>query len=250
MPERGSYFFYSHAREYLRKLLGTSCAGPSTRSEEYYWTWLRRATYECFDSIIVNSSHKILLDIGYGSGLYLLRYSNNLGMLIGLDIDKRRAREAKTRVRDIENIYFVIGSAEEIPFKRKSVNYIVCTEVLEHLNSPSRCIKEISRILRRRGFVLISTPNLLTIPPHPITNEHLGYLSPYGLRTIFKYYGLDLFRHVGTSFKFPLVRLGNKITFFYSVFDQITKILRNPAKELTQTIVMCFVKRLGRGTEY
>lgn len=212
------------------------------RSEEYYWTWLRRATFECFNAIIVNSSHRILLDIGCGSGGYLQRYSSELGMIIGLDIDKRTIKLAKTRLRGIDNVCLIIGSAEETAFRRKSVNYIICTEVLEHLNFPSHCIKEISRTLRKGGHVLISTPNLITIPPHPITDEHLGYLSPYGLRSICKDYGLDLVQHIGTGFKFPLVRLGNRIMSFYSVFDHVTKIFRNYFKNLTQTIVMCFIK--------
>ena len=108
------------------------------------------------------------------------------------------------------------------------------------------CISEISRVSRDRGHLLVTTPNLMTIPPHPVNDEHLGYVSTSNLRKICDKHGYKFLNHVGSSFKFPLVRLGNKIPLFYDFFDVVTRRFNDPLKVLTQTIVMTFMKRAER----
>ena len=108
------------------------------------------------------------------------------------------------------------------------------------MTDPSLCIREMSGAMKRGAFVLISTPNLLTIPPHPLSTEHVCYLSPLKLTGICKNYGLVRRQHIGTSFKFPLVRLGNRFNFFYWIYDQVTKAFRNHIRYFTQTIAKSF----------
>jgi len=40
---------------------------------------------------------------------------------------------------------------------------VICSEVLEHLLSPSEALKEMARILEPRGYAIISIPNELLI---------------------------------------------------------------------------------------
>ncbi|NIO38292.1 methyltransferase domain-containing protein [Candidatus Bathyarchaeota archaeon] len=45
------------------------------------------------------------------------------------------------------------------PIKDESFDMVICADVLEHLYRPDVCLKELHRILRHDGALLLSTPN-------------------------------------------------------------------------------------------
>lgn len=53
---------------------------------------------------------------------------------------------------------FVHADGENLPFKDKEFDYVICNQVLEHVEHPEAFIKELCRIARR-GY--IETPSLL-----------------------------------------------------------------------------------------
>ena len=56
-----------------------------------------------------------------------------------------------------------IGSAENLPFANKSFDIVTMLEVIEHLDNPEKALKEIYRVLKRNGKVIISTPNVTLV---------------------------------------------------------------------------------------
>jgi len=58
-----------------------------------------------------------------------------------------------------ENIAFIVADAESIPFTNNIFDYVICSEVLEHLLEPEQAIKEAYRILKKGGVFLITTPS-------------------------------------------------------------------------------------------
>ena len=48
---------------------------------------------------------------------------------------------------------------QNTPFKDNSVDIVVCTETLEHVPDMQRAINECYRILKKNGYIFISTPN-------------------------------------------------------------------------------------------
>jgi len=57
----------------------------------------------------------------------------------------------------------LIADAHFLPFRNEIFSYIICTEVLEHLESPFHALKEIHRVLKRNGIAFITIPNLTEI---------------------------------------------------------------------------------------
>jgi SAM-dependent methyltransferase len=52
---------------------------------------------------------------------------------------------------------------EDLPFEEGTFDYVLCTEVLEHLlYSPSKLLYNIHRVLRTEGELVLSTPNILS----------------------------------------------------------------------------------------
>lgn len=52
----------------------------------------------------------------------------------------------------------VLALAEHIPFRSASFDYVILSEVLEHVNDKIKVLQECYRILKSRGLLLLSTP--------------------------------------------------------------------------------------------
>lgn len=55
-------------------------------------------------------------------------------------------------------IYHIADIREGLPFKDESVDYVVAGEVIEHMEDPAAFVKELFRIVKKGGYVAISTP--------------------------------------------------------------------------------------------
>ena len=93
-----------------------------------------------------------LLDVGVGDG-FTIRLVKPKGEVTGLDFDPSELAAAKER-----GITPKEGSAYDIPFPDGSFDIATCFEVLEHLDAPMRALREIERVLRPKGYLVVSTP--------------------------------------------------------------------------------------------
>jgi ubiquinone/menaquinone biosynthesis C-methylase UbiE len=69
----------------------------------------------------------------------------------------------------------------EIPAKSSSFDYIICTQVLEHVPNPQEVMSELSRLLKKNGKILFSVP--LTAGEHQIPYHFFNY-TRYGLKIL------------------------------------------------------------------
>jgi SAM-dependent methyltransferase len=61
----------------------------------------------------------------------------------------------------------VYGDAQCLPFPDGTFDTVVCLEVLEHVPNPEAALQEASRVLKREGHLLLSTPFLYPIHDAP-----------------------------------------------------------------------------------
>lgn len=66
-----------------------------------------------------------------------------------------------------------------LPFDDAEFDYVVCAEGLEHIENPQQAAREFKRLLKPRGQVVVSVPNILNI------EERLKWLI-YGYTSHFK----------------------------------------------------------------
>ena len=96
-----------------------------------------------------------LLENGCGIGMYLKHLAPHAGTIIGLEVDRERARVA------YENSSCVInGISEQLPFFTKTFDVILSHEVLEHVSDDRRCAEEMVRVLNPGGVIVLFVPNL------------------------------------------------------------------------------------------
>jgi len=64
----------------------------------------------------------------------------------------------KTDIRVLQNQEFLQADGENLPFKDKEFDYVICNQVLEHVENPARFLDEQSRVARK-GY--IEVPSLI-----------------------------------------------------------------------------------------
>lgn len=58
-----------------------------------------------------------------------------------------------------EGVDAFLANAEQLPFKDGAFDVAIMAEVIEHLLNPGLCLKEVHRVLNRRGNLIASVPN-------------------------------------------------------------------------------------------
>lgn len=74
----------------------------------------------------------------------------------------------------------IVGSAEDLPLVSDCFDLVLCTQLLEYIADPVRCINEIYRVLKPGGFLLLSVPAVF---PRDSEYDRWRFLPP-ALRTL------------------------------------------------------------------
>jgi SAM-dependent methyltransferase len=98
-----------------------------------------------------------LLDLGTGSG-DLAKQAKDKGFeVVAFDLNVEPfcfKQEIKLCKGDLN---------QGLPFRERSFNHVVMIEVIEHLENPFFVLREINRILKPGGILILSTPNILNL---------------------------------------------------------------------------------------
>ena len=123
------------------------------------------------DMIMMMSPHinKKLLDVGCGTGdigkLFLDTVKSN-GEVFNLDPNKKMLEQGKKRFKNLSNISWHIGNAENLKFKSNFFDYYTISFGLRNTKDLSKSLKEAFRVLKPGGrflcleFSKISNPNI------------------------------------------------------------------------------------------
>ncbi len=76
----------------------------------------------------------------------------------------------------------LVGSADNIPLPDDSFDSVVCTQVFEHLKNPEKSAKEIYRVLKNGGYLLVTVPQTNELHEEP--NDFFRY-TKFGLESLF-----------------------------------------------------------------
>ncbi|MGH2375500.1 MAG: methyltransferase domain-containing protein [bacterium] len=119
------------------------------------------------------------LDVGCGTGGFLIAARSRFRRLIGIDIALRWLVIARKRLADAgENATLVCCSAEHLPFPAGTFDAAVCIDVLEHAQDPQAILMTTARALQPEGVFYIATPNRFSLGPEPCVRVWgVGFLS-------------------------------------------------------------------------
>lgn len=179
------------------------------------------------------------LDLGCGNGKQTLKFASKIGTnkIYGIEIDNEAIAKKE------KGIYMVKGDLNKrFPFKDNFFDVICANQIIEHLTNVDGFIQEIFRVLKNRGYAIISTENLSSaynlfalslgqqafsqhisekyhigniLSPHFGENLKKGYLAH---KIIFSYFGL---KHLFMVYKFKVEKIICSGFPFFSRIDQI-----------------------------
>ena len=169
-----------------------------------------------FEALETIGRGKVLLDIGCGNGVVTLHALKNYEYVIGTDISLKALTSIPPKTFPVLQSNLNRGF---IPLKDKSVDSVICLDVIEHLYDPLLLIKEIHRILRVNGELVVTTPNsrfikhitdLLLRGTSPKTNldkegydgGHLHYFTFTDMKKILTDYDFQILQEKGISVRF------------------------------------------------
>lgn len=98
-----------------------------------------------------------ILDVGSGAGQilgHLVKMSHPDATLVGYDLSHGMLKRARTRLNN-ERPSYVVGDISQLPFADRSFDCITCGWVIEHLPDPRPGLRELSRVLRPGGRILL-----------------------------------------------------------------------------------------------
>jgi SAM-dependent methyltransferase len=138
-----------------------------------------------------------VLDAGAGEGPYRERFTHVC--YVALD-DRRGDRRWDYRGLD------VVGDLLRMPLRDASIDFVLCTETLEHLADPQAFLRETARVLTPGGRLFLTAP--FHFKEHQAPHDYFRY-TRYGLAHLLEGAGLvaDSIEPEGGYFAF----LGDKI---------------------------------------
>jgi SAM-dependent methyltransferase len=170
--------------------------------KSYWWfvgkqflvkTLLKELSFERF-------APRKVLDIGCGTGI-TLKLLEGFGQAYGMELSS----EAIHFLRQREVKYIVQSDAgQRLPFKDCTFSAITCLDVLEHLDDDVNVLKEMARVCRPGGHVIITVPAFSFLwSLHDVALHHrrrytkwqlLGKVSRLGYKVVkVSYYNFVLF---------------------------------------------------------
>ena len=114
--------------------------------------------YEVQLQLVEPNPQALMLDCGCREGDNSVRMAQCMGtqQIVGLDYIHSALRLAQGKgIKPIQS-----NLNNSIPVKTDSIDVIIATDVIEHLINPAIFVKEMYRVLKPSGYMILDTPNL------------------------------------------------------------------------------------------
>lgn len=144
----------------------------------------RKGLYESVQRLSQNVRGRTL-DVGCGSRPYERLFQ--LSEYVGLELDTPENRRAKKA----DAFY----DGKSFPFESGSFDSVVCNQVLEHVFEPEAFLREIKRVLRSDGRLLLTVPFAWDEHEQP---KDYGRYSSFGLSALLTRCGFSVVVHEKT----------------------------------------------------
>ncbi len=181
---------------------------------------MERGKYKKFidEKIVEISKGNIVLDIGGGGRFtkWLFEYKN---LFENCDY--------KTMDFDNSTGADIVGDIHNIPIEKESIDAIICSSVLEHIENPIMAVKEIHRILKKDGKLFVHVPSIY--PYHARKGHYNDYWRFFDdtINFLFKDFSKVEFVKRGAYFK---------AIFFFLPFQHHLRFIIDPLADFLDSV--------------
>jgi len=117
-----------------------------------------RLRYLMLQRILVRRRFRRILEIGYGSGVYLPHLAQHADELYGIDPHPCAGQVSAVLNRFGVTAELVSGSTTQLPYADQFFDCVVAVSALEFVNDLPLACREICRVLRPLGTLVVVTP--------------------------------------------------------------------------------------------
>lgn len=146
-----------------------------------------------------------VLDIGCGDGFFTFQLSklSKVKKVTGVDISKIAISSAKEKYPQID---FGVASATNLSFPKDSFDFVAMVELVEHIIDIEQMLKEANRVLKLRGYILITTTDFNLLKRIMIatffwekyfypTNPHIRFFTKKTLGDLLNKNGFEIVKY-------------------------------------------------------
>lgn len=187
-----SYDDFIKTNEYVAKTtpMQTHYLSPNP-AERLLWKEKKRQIHEALRNLPVKS----VIDLGSGDSGMLEAIPEKISYQ-GIDISPTQIKYAKETIRKSRRTNATVKQGDILNLKVKDGSFdaaLLC-DVVEHVLEPEKLFKEVKRIVKKNGYIIISLPNetlwqimrlvLLRFPLH--SPDHIHAFIPSDIQKVFK----------------------------------------------------------------
>ena len=171
---------------------------------DWWFVARRRIVLDLIASHVSDSDSPLhLLDAGCGTGI-TLEYIERFGPTVGVDNEIVALKFC--RARDARKL--ACAPLENLPFADALFDIVTCLDVIEHIDDDQSAIKEITRVIRPGGLLVLTVPAFnIFWSDHDVINHHRRRYRRSQIRQLLGgRFSIDLLSYYSTHL-FPLAVL-------------------------------------------
>jgi len=169
--------------------------GLSQENKKKYSNWTadqKESRLQKVRQMILSESPGVMLDVGCSSAQFSSGFVSLGWVVHGVDMSEKQVDEAEklcvnARVHDV---------ARGLPFEPEFFDLIFAGEIIEHLIDTDYFLAEVNRVLKKKGVLVLTTPNLASFEnrlrllrgKQPIWLDHKqglsGHVRAYTYKTL------------------------------------------------------------------
>jgi 2-polyprenyl-3-methyl-5-hydroxy-6-metoxy-1,4-benzoquinol methylase len=154
-------------------------------------TFFRRLEFLRREFSLLLLADRRWLDAGCGSGVFSAELASRDAIVCAADASPRMIEEASRfteRLRGQVNC-FLVRSLDTLPFCDEDFDGAICLSVLEYLEEPHLAVRELQRVIRPNGDLMLTVPNSASVLR----------LAQRAIRCIARLFGRDAFSYLSIS---------------------------------------------------
>jgi ubiquinone/menaquinone biosynthesis C-methylase UbiE len=126
-------------------------------------TWRTDLRYQHLIALARPLKDQVILDVGTGDGRLAWKYGAHADArkFIGVDISFDLLAVFRQRMPNAMAV--VCDLNDGLPFRRESVDRVLCTEAFEHFAAPDLVLKEFARVVTPGGRIVIQSPSAMQL---------------------------------------------------------------------------------------
>jgi ubiquinone/menaquinone biosynthesis C-methylase UbiE len=163
------------------------------------------------------------LEVGCGTGAFITalakegRECHGVDPILGLSLAeaKKKAKKEKTET------YLCRAVGEYLPYKNETFDLILCLSTLQHVFNYENTLREIRRVIKSNGKLLMSVPttkNIRTLFRHRVPKHFNAGFDLTTIRKLLAYEGFQILEMRGSGFFPPFLNRGLQV--YHKLFGE------------------------------